>query len=93
MELTAGAYFKQPRNVSEGVLGNYPFAWYEGTDSNYGNGIVSNYTVFGTWPATLTSNTFTVEETGGVQWLGGRACCRSDRSDPPPRSPGTAGPE
>ena len=56
------------------MLGQYPFKWYEGTDSNYGNGTVSNYTVFGTPATPLTSDTFTVEETAGVNgWVGGLA--------------------
>ena len=73
VKLTAGAYVKS-RNVAEGVLGTYTFAWHEGTDSNYHDGQKSNYTVFGTPLAPLTSDIFTVEETNGAQgWVGGLA--------------------
>ena len=68
MRLTAGAY-SHTRYVGVGCFGDYPFAWVEGTDSDPGN--PSNYTVFGTPLAPLTSNTFTIEmpPTGG--WVGG----------------------
>jgi len=71
--VTAGA-FNASRNVFEGVLGQYTFAWHEGTDSNSGDGIASNYTVFGTDLAPLTSNTFNVRMTDAVNWwVGGLA--------------------